>query len=47
MNMNSDRLDYLFQRYLDKTCTITERKELFALIRDPAWATYLAEHHEQ
>lgn len=36
MSVNTDRIRYLFRRYLQKTCTEEELQELFAYIDQPA-----------
>src|SRR6266545_4488457 len=51
MNHHSDRLHYLYQRYINKSCTHQEMQELFAYVSDPGWKdrleTITDEHLEQ
>jgi transmembrane sensor len=51
MNKHSDRLHYLYQRYINRTCTHEEMQELFAYVAEPEWKDQLeviaGEHLEQ
>jgi transmembrane sensor len=51
MNKHSDRLHYLYQRYINRACTHEEMQELFVYVADPEWKDQLeaiaGEHLEQ
>ena len=51
MNKHSDRLQYLYQRYINRACTHEEMQELFVYVADPEWKDQLeviaGEHLEQ
>lgn len=41
MNKHSDRLHFLYHRYINRSCTYEEMQELFAYVADPEWNNQL------